>query len=79
MPPRMTRDPADEQLPDFAAANFRRQRAKLINDANNNITNDSEAIEYMTELWEERKSRRMAAWEAQLLREAKRVLRNTPG
>lgn len=73
MAPRMTRNPSHDRPPDFAASSYRRQRSKLISDDNNSITNDIEAIEHLTEVWEERKSRRVATWEAQQLREAKKA------
>lgn len=73
MAPRMTRDPSNDKMPDFAASTFRRQRGKLINDLENDINNDAEAIEHLTELWEEKKARRVATWEAQQLRAAKKA------
>lgn len=73
MPPRMTADPSRDKMPDFSSAGYRRQRSKLIDDDNNNIYTDAEAIEHMTEAWEQKQARRMAAWEAQLLRDAKKA------
>lgn len=69
----MTADPNRDSMPDFGSAGYRRQRSKLINDDNNNIDTDAEAIEHMTRVWEHRQAKRVTAWEAQLLRDAKKA------